>query len=466
MVIFESWSEMGIANANYNPVQLYPEGFTQTFYQNADHPLADERGNLYYLSHPPLAFYIPYFLLNGFGISVIGLQVINLFFHGLSAIFIYLIALRLFGKQDDKVFGAGFVAAGVYLLSPATLWFQGNIFFADLFSVNCFIACLYFTLNLCLSGKANSKKSMLAFAVSLFLFCYADWLGFLFAFIVFLFAFAKAFVEKFYISIALTSVVVVAVAGLLIGWQYSQVNGLEAFLETSLFRWQERGMSMGNDQSVTSTVIKTLKKFQRIGIHYLTSYLPVLTLIAGLIVARIIIFKNREKAGASNIRLLFLLGLVPIILHHFIFLKYSAFHDFSVLKSAPFIALFTAFISVPVFRLSNKLISWAVFGLTAIMCINQYYYINRPGQISWKGHRYDAMKTIGLAIKEQSNQDEVIFLNGIKGPQIIYYAKRNIFYAPDTTVAKQVLKTLDAKKGRLFSVKNRQIETINQIFNE
>ena len=98
-----------------------------------------------------------------------------------------------------------------------------------------------------------------------------------------------------------------------------------------------------------------------------------------------------------------------------------------------------------------------------IVSISQYYYINRVGQISLNGDRYDYAKGIGKIIQKNAYDNEVVFVDDSKmRPQISYYAKRTILNATTLEQARQIIQQQPGKlKGVWFDIDNGVVVSIN-----
>lgn len=99
-----------------------------------------------------------------------------------------------------------------------------------------------------------------------------------------------------------------------------------------------------------------------------------------------------------------------------------------------------------------------------LLCIAQYYYINRPGEISQNGDRYDYMQTLGENIRSNAAANEVIFLKGYKpDPQVMYYARRNMLRAADPLEVRTILEKRGTERGVLFTIENYEIKRIERV---
>ena len=465
LIILNSWKQEGIAHFKYCPVQLWPEKFTQTFYKNRDHPLADSNGNLYYTSFPPFGLYVPYFLFTILGIpfTALSLQILNLLFHFISAIILYKTIKLLLPLE--KVFSetAALIGVAVYLLSPSAMWFQGNVFFPDVFYTNFLILSLYFTFRIFIHKQGTSFQNLLLYTISLAILTYTDWMGMFLGFFIFNYAIYRSFKQRKFLILLPLTVIAVALPVILTVNQYSSIHGLMVFAATAIGRFAERGFSTAGDLSFFESILKFFKRWRLIGFHYATGFLPIIILIGGLIIMTIKNIDWRKILKYKHLPLILITTFIPVLLHHIIFIKYSMFHDFSVLKAVIFLSIQAALLSYACRNLIPKKYFYPAIALVLISCIIQYYFINRPGSTSRNGDRYDAFKEIGMEIKTKASNDDVVFLNGIKGPQIIYYSGRNIFNVADEDGARMILDELDAEKGKLFWVEEQKVVRVEEV---
>jgi hypothetical protein len=152
---------------------------------NASGRMIDDEGNYYYVSHPPFAYYFPFFIFKVLHIrpDVLPLQLLNLLFHLLSAIFVYFtVCLLSFNRARSYLHFPSFVAYSIYLFLPSTLWFQGNVYMSDMAVHLPFIIGVYIVLKMVLRQKFYIPKYMVMYSLILFIMIYTSWLGVFFAF--------------------------------------------------------------------------------------------------------------------------------------------------------------------------------------------------------------------------------------------------------------------------------------------
>ena len=443
------WYENGIRQYGGNPVMTY--GDTADRYINnfasGTGEMIDARGQYYYVSHPPLAYYVPFLLFRVTRIypSVDAIQYFHLFIHFLCGLGVYWIACILLGR---KLFGelsfTAFTAYTLYLFSPATLWFQCNTYMADMFVQLPFIYGILFflidsrrlahhdsPLERGLRGVFAGSRMVWVEALIVFLAVYTSWLGVFFAIVLAGYYLFKLHLWRRAAGILLSMLLALA----LIVWQYSHINGLHAYLAEAFQRGSERSI---NDISKVPFLYLTVLA------NYIYNYLPVLGL---LVVALVLTGKGIFSKLKSLAPFIIVAGL-PVLLLHLILAGYSG-HDFTTLYAAPFLAVLTALLmrELPVFKHYQR----SLLILTVVASIFQYYYINRPGDTSQRGDKYNVDMKIGRHIGGESKPEEVVFLQGEKpNPMVVFYAHRNIQQVKNEGEAKAFLAEHQRKQGILF----------------
>ncbi|MBS1658851.1 MAG: hypothetical protein JST18_12255 [Bacteroidetes bacterium] len=479
LIIVEAWADEGIAANDFNPSTTFSLP-ADKFINNCSMDTMQHNGNFYYLSHPPLAYYVPYaiFKISGIAPSPLALQPLNLFFEFITIVFVYLITSLILKNDHQKSISIpALIAAAIYLFLPVTLWFHSNAYMADMFVQNMWAPALFISLKIFMERKEKSVNWLIAFAVSIFLMTYTDWLGALFSATVFL---SAAFYvirrkEKSFIPLTIITAVVPVFTVLLVLFQYASINGWGTLIYCYTQRYAERGSLNWNHFSNLMSVLS------QVGFNYLVSYAPVLPLL--------VVFIFRWKAVSDkfpDLKLFIWLTLVPVLLDHFLFLRYAV-QDFGVLKASFLLSIIGAVALCTLASLRSRHllgrekqspeIAGDCFGLhprndgvvwgllpAVVICIAGiaiYYYINRPGEVSFSGDRYDAEQKIGLFIREHAKQDEVVFLQGADvSPQIVYYAHRNIKEVRSEADAKNFLLLHPADRGIIIQVKKDTLTSI------
>ena len=458
LIILQSWHDGGIASYGFNPSITYPGKYNEYIDKyGADYMQHD--GKYFYISHPPLAYYLPYFLFSLLKIypDAFALQVFNLLFHFLTALILYITVCLITRENAKRQFStAGFFAALFYLFMPVTLWFNSNVYMSDMFVQNTWIISLYFVLKILIQNKEQSKLHLTLYGISLFLLIYTDWLGAFFATAIVLLCLQKILLRKDrnFFSLLMVTVIVTLLSLTLILLQYSRIAGWEAMLRYFIFDYNVMGITHVHSVSVIFQILTAL------AFSYGVSYLPLLIFLA---VSSYFIFK-RWKSDSILYKTLspsIWLTAFPVFLDHLVFPYYSG-QDFAVLKASFFLCITSGIVLSELIKKLHKqtilktcLISFSI----CLIGIAMYYYINPPGKYSFRGDRYDLEKNIGSFIHSNAHNDEVVFCIGIVNtPQVIYYSHRNIRNVQDIAEASEFLETRKIVNGIIFHYKNDSLQ--------
>ncbi len=434
--VMDVWWEEGISAYKGLPAMNYSGEANKHInnFASGSGKMMDDQGNYYYVSHPPFAYYLPYatFSILGRPPTVLGIQVFHMLVGLLCAIALFLIAKGLFDSTT-----LGLVAFAVYLFNPATLWFQSNTYMSDM------LVQLFFVWGVWAFWKTDQNDRYLPLlAITTFLMIYTSWLGVFFGFVVGVWSLWN---KKWLWS---TKIFIASVSALgLIAFQYSGINGWEAY-------WAEL-QQRGGERSFGGSYL-----YGWFGIikNYLTSYLPLLILLGSIIVWKGKEIWSRMDASMGSV---LLVSAVPVLLLHVFLTNYSG-HDFTTLHLAVFISLLVAIAYQVVSTLSYSKIALVV---VLVLCVGQYYYINRPGEHSISGERYALEMENGIMIAENSGPEEVVFLIGEKQtPQEIYYAKRNVQRVENIEQAEGFLRRRNVPlNGQVFRKEKGVIKPLQKI---
>ncbi len=507
LVTFDVWNEKGAAHFHYSPVTNY-QNSPDLHINNGTIPFT-KNGTHYYLSHPPLGFWLPYysFKILGLSHSSRNLQYFNLLFHLLAAMCVYSIAQMMCGQWRKRTpsnmvapilqlstnlsfrnppispyTNPGLIAASIYLFSPAMLWYGSNVYFSDIFVNQLFVIAIWVGMKTEKNGQSywrkpsnQDKKPLLQLYFQSFLFSLlllavllTEWIGY------FLGASAAAYAcwqffkaseknKKRWYAIQLLLTVVAVVGGIAITFgTYSQILGLDAFVEYLQNRFLTRTGQMDDGMGKLDVLVFYAKQLLQ---HYASAYLPVLLLLFALLALHWRKKKNGTKsqkmeAIGEEKRFLCLyfvwVALPPIFLHHFLFINYTAIHEYASVKMCLPIAIVVAYLSKEVLQdqwVSTKRLQTALL-LMLCFCLLQYFYINRVGDHSWRGHRYDQFQKMGAKVREETKADEMVFVKGdIEiNFQLVYYAKRNIWRYKSSEQMQEALAHFGQVKGVVVEV--------------
>jgi hypothetical protein len=432
--IIQIWYDNGIESYGFNPVMNYSrpaDKFINNF-ANASGKMLDTAGNYYYVSHPPMAYYFPYVVFKLLHIrpDVVPIQVLNMFFHFLAALFIYFtVCLLSFNRARSYLHFPSLVAYTVYLFLPATLWFQGNVYMSDMAVHLPFVIGVYIALKMIIRQKFHVPKYIIGYSAISFLMIYTSWLGVFFAFGVVVYSLLHVRSNKGFRVLIWSTILISFLAIRLITYQYSQINGIEAYVSEVFNRYLLRGSVGEMHQGYWHFLFSYIFLFKNILYNYLVNYLPVYLLIAGFVWISVTKAKLKIVFSDNGYRFIWL-SILPVLLMHFVFLQYSS-HDFTALYASLFFSVLLGILYDKV-KKSGAFSARAINGLVLLtigVLIAQFYVTNLPGALSVRGDVYVTEQFIGETIAHNSSPDEVVFLNIEPTPQMVYYAGRNIKYA-------------------------------------
>jgi hypothetical protein len=467
--ILEIWDQNGISTYGFNPVMTYNNEADKFInnHANASGKMVDPRGNYYYVSHPPFAYYFPYFVFKLLHIKpdVLPLQVLNFFLHFISGLFVYFtVCLLSFNRARSYPHLASIVAFTVYIFSPATLWFQGNIYMSDM-AVHClFVMSTYAVLKMIIRQKFSSPKYIFFYVLLLFLMIYTSWLGVFFAIGVLVYSLIHVRQNKGFRTLIWSTIIVALLSLRVITYQYTQINGMEAYLSEIVNRYLLRGSVTDTQQGLFHFLFSYVILAKHIIYNYIVNYLPVYLLLGGFVWLALTRAKLKIVFSENGYRFIWL-SVLPVLLLHFFFLNYSE-QDFTVLYAS---LLFSVLLGI----LYDKIKKSGVFSIAQInsmvfafiaICIVQFYVTNRPGNTSFSGALYAAEQNAAKVLTDNSTKQEVLFVQGMAPePQVIWYAKRNVKFVQSDEEALAFLKQRKIEHGVIFGYNGKYMTLIKKL---
>jgi len=452
--IMQIWYDNGIEKYDYNPVMTYNNAADKYINNsaNASGKMVDSSGNYYYVSHPPFAYYFPFAIFKVLHIrpDVLPLQILNLVFHFISGLFVYfMVCLLSFNRARSLPYRPGIVAFVIYTFLPVTLWFQGNVYMSDMAVHLLFIIGVYTALKMIIRQRFYSAKYIFLYMLCLALMLYTSWLGVFFAFGILVYSLLHVRGNKgFNVLIWATAITTVVMLRLIV-YQYSQINGLEAYLMEMFNRYALRGSLEGTNQGLFHFMFAYLWLFKTLLYNYIIHYF-VIYVVIGLFMYFAASHKKLKIVFSENGYRFIWLSVLPVVLLHFFFLNYSV-QDFTVLYASLFFSVLLGILYDKVKKSGAISIRRMQIGLaiTVMFLVAQYYLMNYK---TGKDIEFD--KTTGQdIIAKNSASDDVIFWPQPEiEPQLVFYAHRNIRYAKTTEDAQLFLAERNLKHGIIFHV--------------
>lgn len=433
LIILHNWHTDGFAAHHgapaitfSGPADLIPPGYT-------DAPALHD-GVLYYLSHPPLAYDLPYvlFKLTGSEPNALGLQLFNLFFHLLTAIAIYLIVRELL--VDGSASLAPLFAAVLYLFMPAPLWFHSNVYMSDMFVQNAWVWHILVVLRMYRTQRFGWRWPLIA-GVTLFITTTISWPGVWAGVVLFGVALFRWWRSRDGQELWVMIAAILGV-GLALGytaWRWLQVVDADALWAYYTGRFAERG-STGLQEGPWTYV-------KQLAVNYRTGFLPVILIGVVLWVAR----RRSIRSGLRAWPLFLALAVLPVLLDHVLLLQYAG-HDFAALKGGVLLCALAG-IGLSVLRAR-----WAVSGLL-LTCLAGALYFYRTNPLSSKNDglfRRQMEQGQDIAVAAQST--DMVFTQGFTTePQVQWYAKRTLFRVDSGEQAIKLLRASGVERGLIVT---------------
>ncbi len=455
LIGIDHWTENGGPSSTfYCPVLNYNnEGDRNLDLQTS--LLTDKKGNLIYASFGAGWFLYPYYFFKLFGLtpSVATLTIFNVVLSLICMLLVFFIARKVFSEQDSTQPIKSLVTVFIFVLNPCTLWYNGNGYVHEVMVLPFFLMQVNLFIDFLKDGTKLSKSRLLFYFIVTVLGVFSDWLCIVWLMVTFIYAMRKVAAERKWLSYLMVAFAAGLFSVLLVVLHYGYYLGVSDYITALAERYQSRGFLNINIQSAVYMLLK-------VGKHYLTSYSSVLLLfaIAG-IVSLFRYVKRKESASPLPVfsKQIIFLALATAFLHHILFIEFSSVHEYSVFKSSLFLSLASCALLFA-YRIPIRIILVVFFTASLF----QYYYINRIGEISFNGDRYDYTAVTGKIINQNAKADEVVFVDDSQmRPQISYYAKRTILNASTLKEAKLVLRQQPGKqKGVWFEIENGKVSSV------
>ena len=447
--IMQIWYDNGIEKYNYNPVMTFnnPADKFINNSANASGKMIDKEGNYYYVSHPPFAYYFPFFLFKLLHIrpDVLPLQILNLIFHFISGLFVYFtVCLLSFSRARNLPYRPGVVAFIIYTFLPVTLWFQSNVYMSDMAVHLLFIIGVYTALKMIIRQKFYSPKYIFFYSLTLALMIYTSWLGVFFAFGVLVYSLLHVRDIKGFKILIWSTILITLLMLRVIVYQYSQINGLGAYIEEMLNRYLTRGSLAETNQGLFHFMFSYLWYLKTLLYNYLMHYNIVYIIILIFVWLTIRTKKMKIVFSENGYRFIWL-SVTPVLLMHFFFLNYSV-HDFTVLYASLFFSVLLGILYDKVKKSGAISVHKMQMGLAVVvlLMVVEFQVMN----YQWRSFPEEGRGFIG----KNTQKDEVVFLlSFIPEPQLVLDGQRNIQSVSSIEEAKIFLSQRKIPRGIVFS---------------
>ncbi len=465
VMTLQIWFDHGITTYNFNPIYTY-KGDVNRHMKSLTSGLVDKDGDYYYVSYGAFSFLFAFAIFKTLGIypTFIALKVLNLFIHLFTCWLVYLVICRFFRKPvKNNLYKPALYGTIIYMFSMHPLWCHTYIYFADTLIHPLWLLAIYVALGIFLEDKIKSSLHVWGFSLLIFISIYTEWLGLFFAGAAFLVALLYSFKDKAYLKLLVAIAIPAILAVGLFVFQFSAINDFDAFVDASFNKYTQRS---GYDKQ--GFYLKSLN-WQFVFKHYVSLYYPILATIVFLsITALIVKAKEARMTRKGEYAVLFTLILLPILIHHNIFLGFTKIHDFALLKFSIFAAIFIGILFKVILYDANRelknfpqIFTSVILALMLVLSLISFYDLEN---FDYRG----IFDRAAYIVNKTASDDEALYIlsesdkaNGIMvttddfrsiSPQIQMLTKRNFLGARDKN---QVLKHMNRhglKKGRIYTV--------------
>lgn len=461
LIILENWQGEGFRRHQGIPALNF-EAPADKHIHPASYAFATRDGVFHYLSHPPLAYDIPYWTFRVLGLPPrpMGLTALNLLAQAVTMCVLWLVFCRMApGPSTMGIPIAPAVASAAYLFMPAPLWFHANAYMADMFVQNPWAIHLLFAMRVLVPGDPPGRLVLAGFFLSLAITVYTNWLGLSVAAVdggLILLRYRDRARPR---NMMLGLTIAAATLPLLVMFmRYMRVLSAEDLLTYLRYRFVQRGtvaLEEGGGASV---------HLGRLGKNYLMSWGPLLVAIPlmGMLVG---LGRIRAAFATDAARIFLLLTGMPVLLDHALLLKYAE-HDFATLKAGFFLCGALGLLVAqgwPAFHLRQRVVASAVVVGSLLAGARIYRMLNHiPAEVA---HRWNEPVGIGTTIARTAAPDEVVFARGFEPePQVQWYARRTMARVADLSEARDFLADHPATRGIVFTLEadSLRVERIHE----
>ncbi|MCS7027673.1 MAG: hypothetical protein NZ519_02810 [Bacteroidia bacterium] len=426
LIILKIWQKEGIQTHHY--------GLPYTFYRKADKyipfipGIMDKKGNGYYVSYPPFAFYVLYLIISVLKIepNELFLQIVTLLIQCWIGILIYQLLLRMqFSVQTAAFTGAA------YFFLPISMRYHTQAYFCDIaaqIGIMLVLIAYQFYLN------RFSFSSAVWVGLALFILTFTEWIGFFLCTTIVFYTLRSSQLSRKTKTLHILFWIFCTASGVLLTfWIYAQIAGTKALWQALLQKASQRVVADTNlyfsrwELNTYTTILHS----------YIAHFYPVIPAITLMWITK------RSKEQEDKLKKAYIiLGITfwAVILHHWIFLNFTAENDFSILKTSIVILIVWAILIE-----KQRQLRLSVWISSIILVANALYMTAKSVSIP----KTNKIQAFASKLVSFSPSDEVLVLYSSTtiSPQVMYYAERNVYMNINKSQIEQHLRKLGLKKA-------------------
>lgn len=438
----ESWQQSGGGSQyTFTPLMNY-QGAANKLMEKGLH--TDSSGNHVYLSFGPGWYILPYVVFQMFSVSPtpLALQLLNLLIYSLG-----LVALYFLLKASTKKRAIALAGTLLFAFLPAPLWYGGNGYVNTVIMLPLVIVLLYIW-NQFHQSHLQVKWSNL---VILFLagcgITWFDWFGVFILAAIFLWALVKAQRNSTYYWVVVVSFLAILSGILIVLWPFANYLGWEQVGAYWKARFFDRSIA-AKEMTLLNMLVACAKNLA-MGFLPLFLFLPVWLM-------------NRKRKGIVNNIYWPIWALSATIPYNFIFLDWSANHEFAWLAFGMIATICMAIYLFPLMA-SQRLMKLTL--VSFLFSLSIYYLINLPGSKNLSGSNYNASQIMGNTIRQKVPDNLPIFCNMPNQKIVEYYSKRTFLHAGTHKEAMEAAKANGFRKLAWIEIKNERVTEISILEN-
>ncbi len=437
LTTLEIWQESDDCMAFLAPIQSWNnEGDKYVHYYKR---LEDEKGNNYYVSHPPFAFYLAaltHFVL-GQEINETLLQWMLFFMLLLSVFLLSYIVKQEVNCKGKKLLLAQIFAVISYVFVAQNLFLYSSHYFAE--SLGQFFLLLTIAAFYYYKESTKIHRSQVLVFLSVFLLSYSDWMGFCFLIAVFFLTHKKR-KKKSIKRLRIISFIAGALAYLLCFFQYLFIAGLYPLIKAVGIRFIERSGFFSQqltDRGLTFTNTETWLMFSKQMLSFFSG--PALLILLMLL---LFFFFGRKKLGQSFSLNLYLV-LFTVLFYVLLSFSATASHYVYMAKLSLPLCLFGVLVFCCFYeKMRKKTLFLSVFFL---LITSLSFLAVKEFQKQQKSDFSTENRLVSYAVEinAQAKTNQAVFIAPIhEMPESVivylsYVSKRNLAYAKDQNDAKR-----------------------------
>ncbi len=436
----ESWQQAGGGKQfSYTPFLNY-QGTNNRMFEKGAH--IDTSGHHVYLSFGAGWYVLPYFVLKAAHLpfTPLSLQLLNILINIITVCLLYHLLLLVTGRKYIAIAGTA-----LFVFLPAPLWYCGNGYVTTAIMLPFVLVILQTWHRFGKDPGSIKPSSLIVLLLSGIALSYFDWFTPFLLGTMTLWSFVKAKANKKYLLIAFVAECSIVLGVWIVLAQFANYLGWSQVLHY----WQSRFADRSTDTSHDSFSSLLLM----LGRNLASGYLPLFLLLPVIWVKR--------KLVQQNITVYWpIWALVSIIPYNGIFFNWSANHEFAWMA---FALIASSCVSIYLFPYLEETVVKKLVAGCVLVSLVQYFIINRPGEISWKGEHYAAQKELGEWIKNNIDPSQPIFTNLENDKIVEYYSKRTFNGRPSFEDAVQSVKSYHIKKALWLQIENGKVNEAKPI---